>query len=126
MTSKHTNHHRLRTGEFENNFLGTCLPLFIDFTSDPYNHEEKDPAKSNALESCLWELETLQSHYHHGVATRAKQIHQPLPKLEEDLSDLLDLDVADVSNEIRFYSSAFASDLPWFGAYVHRQWGTQG
>ncbi|PIK50120.1 putative nucleolar complex protein 4-like [Apostichopus japonicus] len=38
----------------------------LDFTSDPYNHEEKDPAKSNALESCLWELETLQSHYHHG------------------------------------------------------------
>ncbi|QDZ21098.1 nucleolar complex protein 4 [Chloropicon primus] len=34
---------------------------------DPYDAAEQDPAKACALESSLWELETLKSHYHHEV-----------------------------------------------------------
>ena len=30
------------------------------FTSDPYDMDEPDPAKSHALESCLWELKVRQ------------------------------------------------------------------
>ncbi|KAJ8043517.1 Nucleolar complex protein 4-like [Holothuria leucospilota] len=71
----------------------------LDFNSDPYIHDEPDPAKSKATESCLWELETLQSHYHPGVASLAKRIHHPLPKMEQDLSEFLDLDVADLINK---------------------------
>ena len=36
--------------------------------ADPYDANEEDPAKARALESSLWELETLKSHYHHEVA----------------------------------------------------------
>jgi len=35
-------------------------------------------------------------HYHHSVATEAKKLEQPLPKLESDLAALLDTNVDDV------------------------------
>eukprot|EP00898_Chlorokybus_atmophyticus_P007651 jgi/Chlat1/7888/Chrsp66S07315 len=38
------------------------------FRSDPYLFSETDPAKCRALESSLWELETLRSHYGHTVS----------------------------------------------------------
>lgn len=31
--------------------------LFLELDSDPYDPEEEDPARSRALESCLWELQ---------------------------------------------------------------------
>ncbi|XP_076836277.1 nucleolar complex protein 4 homolog isoform X2 [Brachyhypopomus gauderio] len=59
--------------------------------NDPYVMEERDPAQCGALESSLWELQTLQSHYHPDVAMAAKAINQPLSELEEDISELLEL-----------------------------------
>lgn len=38
---------------------------------DPFDAEEKDPAKSKAIESCLWELNALEKHYHPAVASMA-------------------------------------------------------
>jgi len=35
-------------------------------------------------------------HYHHSVATEAKKLEQPLPKLESDLAAQLDTSVDDV------------------------------
>jgi len=35
-------------------------------------------------------------HYHHSVATEAKKLEQPLPKLESDLAVQLDTSVDDV------------------------------
>lgn len=35
--------------------------------ADPYDSLEADPAQARALDSSLWELETLRSHYHHEV-----------------------------------------------------------
>ncbi|KAI4877727.1 hypothetical protein NFI96_021977 [Prochilodus magdalenae] len=58
---------------------------------DPYVMEEEDPAECHAIESSLWELKTLQKHYHPDVAKAAKVINQPLPKPEDDLSELLEL-----------------------------------
>lgn len=31
--------------------------LLLELDADPYEPEEEDPAKSRALESCLWELQ---------------------------------------------------------------------
>lgn len=33
------------------------LILFVELDADPYDPVEKDPARSHALESCLWELQ---------------------------------------------------------------------
>ncbi|XP_062409784.1 nucleolar complex protein 4 homolog [Sardina pilchardus] len=59
--------------------------------NDPYNMEEEDPAHCNALESSLWEIKTLQNHYHPDVAKAAQAINQPLSQAEKDISNLLEL-----------------------------------
>ncbi|XP_041916173.1 nucleolar complex protein 4 homolog [Alosa sapidissima] len=59
--------------------------------NDPYNMEEEDPAQCNALESSLWEIKTLQNHYHPDVAKAAQSINQPLFQTETDISKLLEL-----------------------------------
>ncbi|XP_051536427.1 nucleolar complex protein 4 homolog isoform X1 [Myxocyprinus asiaticus] len=58
---------------------------------DPYIMEEEDPAQCHALESSLWEIQTLQKHYHPDVAKAAMVINEPLPEAEVDISDLLEL-----------------------------------
>ncbi|XP_030625514.1 nucleolar complex protein 4 homolog [Chanos chanos] len=63
---------------------------------DPYVMEEEDPAQSHALESSLWELQTLQKHYHPDVAKAAMKINQPLPDMEDDISELLELTTFEV------------------------------
>ncbi|XP_041347995.1 nucleolar complex protein 4 homolog A-like [Gigantopelta aegis] len=62
-----------------------------DITSDPYNYDETDPGKSKALDSCLWELKTLQSHYCPDIVSQASRIEHPLSTTETDLSELLDI-----------------------------------
>ncbi|XP_028938764.1 LOW QUALITY PROTEIN: nucleolar complex protein 4 homolog [Ornithorhynchus anatinus] len=59
--------------------------------ADPYDMEEEDPAKSRALESCLWELQALQKHYHPDVARAAMVINHPLSSQEVPISELLEL-----------------------------------
>uniref|UniRef100_A0A671QHL1 Nucleolar complex protein 4 homolog n=1 Tax=Sinocyclocheilus anshuiensis TaxID=1608454 RepID=A0A671QHL1_9TELE len=58
---------------------------------DPYVMEEEDPAQSHALESSLWEIKTLQKHYHPDVAKAAMKINEPLTEQEDDISELLEL-----------------------------------
>ena len=57
---------------------------------DPFRMEEADPMKSNALESSLWEIHTLQKHYHPSVATIAKIISEQFTKQSYNLEDFLD------------------------------------
>ncbi|KAJ6257721.1 hypothetical protein Dda_7509 [Drechslerella dactyloides] len=57
---------------------------------DPFNETEEDPMKTGALESCLWELETLQSHYHPNVATLAKILSEQFTKQQYNTEDFLD------------------------------------
>jgi U3 small nucleolar RNA-associated protein 19 len=40
--------------------------------NDPYDASERDPAKSRAIESSLWELNALEKHYHPAVSSMAK------------------------------------------------------
>ncbi|ORY14599.1 CBF/Mak21 family-domain-containing protein [Clohesyomyces aquaticus] len=57
---------------------------------DPFDMEEKDPMLSEAIESSLWEIESLQSHYHPNVATLAKIISEQFTKRSYNLEDFLD------------------------------------
>ncbi|XP_048875568.1 nucleolar complex protein 4 homolog isoform X2 [Brienomyrus brachyistius] len=57
---------------------------------DPYLMEEEDPALCHALDSSLWELQTLQKHYHPDVSKAATLINRPLSEQEDDISELLE------------------------------------
>ncbi|KAI9764026.1 MAG: hypothetical protein M1835_007662 [Candelina submexicana] len=57
---------------------------------DPFNMHENDPMHTNAIESSLWEIEMLQSHYHPNVATLAKIISEQFTKQAYNLEDFLD------------------------------------
>ncbi|KAF2118524.1 CBF/Mak21 family-domain-containing protein [Lophiotrema nucula] len=57
---------------------------------DPFDMNEKDPMLTNAIESSIWEIESLQSHYHPNVATLAKIISEQFTKRSYNLEDFLD------------------------------------
>ncbi|XP_060840353.1 nucleolar complex protein 4 homolog B [Rhopalosiphum padi] len=58
--------------------------------SDPYIFEEKDPLKSNALDSSLWELLSLKQHILPKVGKSVNFLFKKLPQVEWDMSELLD------------------------------------
>lgn len=58
--------------------------------SDPYIFEEKDPLKSNALNSSLWELVSLKQHILPKVGKSVNFLFKKLPQVEWDMSELLD------------------------------------
>ncbi|XP_019738183.1 nucleolar complex protein 4 homolog [Hippocampus comes] len=58
---------------------------------DPYLMDEDDPAQCHALESSLWEIKTLQRHYHPDVAKTATLINTPLSQKEDDISEVLEI-----------------------------------
>uniref|UniRef100_A0A8D0BX21 Nucleolar complex associated 4 homolog n=1 Tax=Salvator merianae TaxID=96440 RepID=A0A8D0BX21_SALMN len=62
-----------------------------EICKDPYLMEEEDPVQSRALESSLWEIQTLQKHYHPDVAKAAALINTSLSEVEDDLSEVLEL-----------------------------------
>lgn len=73
----------------------TCMILLQNTSAsagynDPYDDTEIDPLKTKAIESSLWELETLQSHYHPNVATLARIFSQPFRKQSYNMEDFLD------------------------------------
>lgn len=57
---------------------------------DPFRMDEPDPMETDALESSLWEIQMLQSHYHPNVATIAKIISEQFTKQAYNLEDFLD------------------------------------
>lgn len=57
---------------------------------DPYDSAEADPQFTNAIDSSLWELETLQSHYHPTVASICRIISEQFTKQNYNLDDFLD------------------------------------
>lgn len=64
---------------------------------DPFIMDERDPVESNALESSLWEIASLQQHVVPSIAQAAKIIFNPLPKVEWNLGDYLEINENDVS-----------------------------
>lgn len=65
---------------------------------DPFDMDEKDPMETGAIDSCVWELVTLQSHYHPNVATLAKIISDQFTKDSYNLEDFLDYSYNSVSH----------------------------
>ena len=57
---------------------------------DPFLMEEEDPMETHAIESSLWEIVMLQSHYHPNVASMAKIISEQFTKQAYNLEDFLD------------------------------------
>lgn len=67
--------------------------------------DERDPVKSNAINSSLWEIRSLQHHVVPSVATAAQFINSPLPSIEWDLSNVLDNTTDDIfDKEIKKHS----------------------
>ncbi|KAJ1955193.1 Maturation and nuclear export of 40S ribosomal subunits interacting protein [Dipsacomyces acuminosporus] len=62
----------------------------ISKDTDPFVADAKDPAKCCAIESSLWEMETLQTHYYPNIATLAKVFNEPFHKPKFLLEDFLD------------------------------------
>jgi len=58
--------------------------------NDPYDPTEPDPQLTCAIDSSLWELETVQSHYHPTVASIARIISEQFTKQQYNLEDFLD------------------------------------
>ncbi|EFY85141.1 ribosome biogenesis protein Noc4, putative [Metarhizium acridum CQMa 102] len=57
---------------------------------DPFLAEETEPTKTRAIDSCLWELVQLQSHYHPNIATIAKVMSEQFTKQSYNMEDFLD------------------------------------
>jgi len=57
---------------------------------DPFDMLQADPMITGAIDSSLWELETLQSHFHPNVATLAKIMGEQFTKRDYQLEDFLD------------------------------------
>ncbi|XP_063970978.1 nucleolar complex protein 4 homolog isoform X1 [Lytechinus pictus] len=67
-----------------------------ELSDDPYKMDEPNPAQCNALESSLWEIQTLKSHYDPGVSRCAANIEKPFPKMEWDLDEYLELTIPEM------------------------------
>lgn len=57
---------------------------------DPFVADEADPMETGAIDSCVWELVQLQSHYHPNVATITKIISEQFTKQSYNIEDFLD------------------------------------
>jgi U3 small nucleolar RNA-associated protein 19 len=68
---------------------------------DPFLPDEEDPMETLAIDSSLWEIVLLQSHYHPNVATLAKIISEQFTKHSYNLEDFLDHSYGSVSCQIQ-------------------------
>ncbi|ODM21498.1 hypothetical protein SI65_02342 [Aspergillus cristatus] len=57
---------------------------------DPFDPDEPDPTRTDAIESSVWEIVTLQTHYHPNVAAIARIISEQFTKQAYNLEDFLD------------------------------------
>ncbi|KNE59935.1 hypothetical protein AMAG_18442 [Allomyces macrogynus ATCC 38327] len=62
----------------------------VNVDNDPFDMNEEDPAKARALDSSLWEVVSLQSHYFPNIATVARIFQDKMTKPGYNLEDFLD------------------------------------
>lgn len=84
-----------------------CHPDGGQVSHDPYVMGERTPMLSQALDSSLWEVVTLQSHAMPSIAQAARFISAPLPTTEWDLSTFLELNEDDVSTCVHVFVRKF-------------------
>ncbi|KAE8352001.1 CBF/Mak21 family-domain-containing protein [Aspergillus coremiiformis] len=68
----------------------TKAELEAEGMDDPFDAEEPDPTRTNAIGSSLWEIHSLQHHYHPNVAAIARIISEQFTKQFYNLEDFLD------------------------------------
>ncbi|CAK7896884.1 nucleolar complex protein 4 [[Candida] anglica] len=86
--------------------------------SDPFLADEQDPLKTGAINSSLWELETLMSHYHPNIATLAKIFGEPFRKHSYNMEDFLDwsyITLLDSEKTRRYRAPAALEFQEWDG-----------
>lgn len=64
--------------------------------ADPFDAHEPDPLHSGAIDSCVWEIETLMGHWHPSVATLSRIMREQFTKERYLLEDFLDHSYASV------------------------------
>ncbi|KAK7700219.1 Maturation and nuclear export of 40S ribosomal subunits interacting protein [Diaporthe eres] len=64
--------------------------LAAEGMDDPFDPEVQDPMETHAIDSCIWEIVQLQSHYHPNVATIAKIVSEQFTKQFYNMEDFLD------------------------------------
>jgi U3 small nucleolar RNA-associated protein 19 len=74
-----------------------CATCEADGFADPFDMAAADPMNTGALDSCIWEIVQLQSHYHPNVATIAKIVSEQFTKASYNVEDFLDHSYASVS-----------------------------
>lgn len=67
--------------------------------NDPFDNNQKDPYKTNALKSSLWEIKFLQNHPLYTVNVPARFINNPLPNVEWDLGNYLEVTYDEIFNK---------------------------
>ena len=80
---------------------------------DQFIEEEMDPYKTNAQNSCLWELYSLKNHYNFKIRTLVHKFERNFLKSKEfDVSSISDLKESDMlyemSDKANFYFNATA------------------
>ncbi|KAG0680594.1 hypothetical protein C6P40_002029 [Pichia californica] len=76
----------------------TCMLLIHSTTSseedavyeDPFDENETDPSKTEAIGSSIWELEAMSNHYHPNVSALVKIFSQQFTKYSYNMEDFLD------------------------------------
>lgn len=64
--------------------------LATEGLEDPFLPHEEDPMETGAIDSCIWEIVQLQSHYHPNVATITKIVSEQFTKQIYNMEDFLD------------------------------------
>ena len=64
--------------------------------ADPYIFDELDPSKCQATRSCLWELDTMKSHYSSEVLKQVTLFKKEFPKMEKSLREYCDRDFKNI------------------------------
>jgi U3 small nucleolar RNA-associated protein 19 len=85
----------------------TCMILIhsnkaIDDATDPFSMDDLNPYECKAIESSLWEVQTLSQHYYANVSTLAKIFGEQFLKPKYNLEDFLDHTYATVSLFVEF------------------------
>lgn len=80
----------------------TCMALIhsnkaIEESNDPFDMDLLDPYECQAIDSSLWEVQTLSQHYYANVSTLAKIFGEQFLKPKYNLEDFLDHTYATVS-----------------------------
>ncbi|CAG2107979.1 unnamed protein product, partial [Medioppia subpectinata] len=73
-----------------------CTTNAQTVASDPFDDSVDDPEATGAINSCLWEIKSLQKHFHPQVAKSALFINNELPNREWDFSELLETTYEDL------------------------------